>query len=158
MLKRKIYQSLIDWKNTPGHKALVIKGARQIGKTYIIREFARSNYLHNIEINFLIRPELKNIFKGNFDVDELISRISLTTGDLKLVPGSLIFLDEIQECPEARRSLKAFADDGRYDIIASGSMLGVTESRLGIYKHNPAIHIGVGYEDARTMHALDFEE
>jgi len=158
MLRRKMYDTLIQWKGTIGHKSLVIKGARQVGKTYIIREFAQNNYGHYLEINFLTDTDYGKLFSQGGTVDDIIFRLSAYPGGEKLVPGSLLFFDEIQECPEARRFLKLFTEDGRYDVIASGSMLGVSESRLGIYKKSGPMTIGVGYEDERIMYALDFEE
>ncbi len=158
MLKRKIYDELVAWKKDDDHKALVIKGARQVGKTFIVREFARENYEHYIELNFIANPTLIKLFDGSLDVDSLVRRISLALHDDDIRPGCLFFLDEIQECPRARRVLKIFADDGRYDIIATGSMLDVMDSRLGIYRRGEPSVIGVGYERTITMYALDFEE
>lgn len=158
MLKRKIYDELVAWKKDDGHKALVIKGARQVGKTFIVREFAKENYEHYIELNFIADPTLIRLFDESLDVNSLVRKISLALHDDYLKPGCLIFLDEIQECPRARRALKIFADDGRYDVIATGSMLGVSDSRLGIYRRGEPSVVGVGYEKTITMYALDFEE
>ncbi len=97
-------------------------------------------------------------FEDDAGIDEIVFRLENLSGHQKLTPGSLIFFDEIQECPNARRALKLFVEDGRYDVIASGSMLGVADSRLGIYKRTRPQTIGVGYEDVRTMYPLDFEE
>ncbi len=158
MLKRKIYDELVAWKKDDDHKALVIKGARQVGKTFIVREFAKENYEHYIELNFIADPTLIRLFDESLDVNSLVRKISLALHDDYLKPGCLIFLDEIQECPRARRALKIFADDGRYDVIATGSMLGVSDSRLGIYRRGEPSIVGVGYERTITMYALDFEE
>ena len=108
ILKRKIYSQLLDWKNRK-HKSLLIKGQRQVGKTYIIREFGKRNYESFIEINFSEQSDMINDFKGNLDCDTLISLLSVRFGSEKFVPGStLIFFDEIQECPRAHTSLKYF--------------------------------------------------
>ena len=158
MLRRKIYDELLKWKNSGDRKALVIKGARQVGKTFIVREFAKNQYEHYAELNFLADPLLMKIFDEELNVDALVQRISLVTNDNGIKPGCLIFLDEIQECPKARRALKLFAEDGRYDVIATGSMLGVSDSGLGIFREKERPMIGVGYEKTLTMYALDFEE
>ncbi len=158
VLRRKIYDELVAWKDDADHKALVIKGARQVGKTFIVREFAKENYEHYVELNFLTDPTLMRLFDESLSVDDLVRKISLTLHDDDIRLGCLIFLDEIQECPRARRTLKIFADDGRYDVIATGSMLGVSDSRLGIYKRGEPSIVGVGYEKTITMYALDFEE
>ena len=158
MLKRKIYRELVAWKESNDRKALVIKGARQVGKTFIVREFAKDNYEHHVELNLLTDPILMRLFDGDLSVDGIIERMSLILHDDAITPGCLIFLDEIQECPKARKTLKLFAEDGRYDVIATGSMLGVSDSRLGIYKRGEPSTIGVGYERTITMYALDFEE
>lgn len=158
MLKRKIYDELVKWKDSDDRKALVIKGARQVGKTFIVREFAKEQYEHYAELNFLVDPLLKKIFDDDLTVDGIVQKISLVLNDSEIKPGCLIFLDEIQDCPKARRALKIFAEDGRYDIIASGSMLGVSDSGLGIFREKERPIIGVGYEKTLTMYALDFEE
>lgn len=151
MLQRKIEQQFHAWKEKKNHKPLVVFGARQVGKTFSIRQFARKNYKHVIELNFDLFPEYSNIFSGNLDVDQLLSRISLTLRDVTFEPGeTLFFFDEIQSCPNARTSLKAFAEDGRYDVIASGSLLGVMYKDVRSYP--------VGYEEYLEMFSLDFEE
>ncbi|GHU60215.1 ATPase AAA [Clostridia bacterium] len=151
MLKRKIITELSAWKNNPDRLCLLVKGARQVGKTFIIRLFAKENYKHSVEINFVENPAYAAIFAGDFDVDTLIKQISLRVPGAELVPGeTLIFLDEIQLCPRARTALKFLASDKRFDIIASGSMLGIN------YKDVPSYP--VGYVDQLEMHSLDFEE
>jgi len=152
MLKRKIEQVLLDWKNTKGKKnCLLIKGARQVGKTYIVERFAESNYQSFIHMNFDKNESLKDIFEGDLDVDTLRKQITLNMPSARLIDGdTLIFLDEIQQCPRARTALKFFAIDGRYDVIASGSLLGVNYKKVPSYP--------TGYEDEITMHSLDFEE
>ena len=151
MLQRKIQDSLIKWKKTKNHKSLMIFGARQVGKTYSIRAFGNSNYESVVEINFAERPDAANIFEGNLDPDTLLTNISADIGAGRLIPGkTLIFLDDIQECPAAITSLKFWNSDDRYDIIATGSMLGLNYKFQGSYP--------VGNVEYLDMHSLDFEE
>ena len=151
MLKRKISNDLLTWKKNPDRMCLLVKGARQVGKTFIIRLFAEENYKHFVEINFVENPAFGAIFDGDMDVDTLIKQISLRVPNAELISGeTLIFLDEIQLCPRARTALKFLAADKRFDIIASGSMLGIN------YKDVPSYP--VGYVDQLEMHSLDFEE
>lgn len=151
MLKRKITSRLLEWKNTKDKECLLVKGARQIGKTYIIEDFGRNNYKHFIPINFEQDPEMKTIFDGNLSVPELIKRITLFIPDAEFVPHeTLLFLDEIQSCPQARTSLKFWAIDNQYDVIATGSLLGINYKDISSYP--------VGYERQIDMHSLDFEE
>jgi len=151
MLKRKIYDDLMRWKARDDKLCLLVKGARQVGKTFIIELFARENYKHCTIINFVKNPAYKAIFDGDLDAETLIKQISLRVPDAELVPGeTLIFLDEIQECATARAALKFLTQDGRYDVIASGSMLGIN------YKDVPSYP--VGYVEYLDMHSLDFEE
>lgn len=151
MLERKITSDLLEWKNNPDKMCLVIKGARQVGKTYIIDKFARENYEYYTYINFDENENYKTIFEGNLDVDTLIKQISLRVPNAELIPGkTLIFLDEIQNCPKARTALKFFAIDKRFDVIASGSLLGIN------YKEVPSYP--VGYVEHLEMNSLDFEE
>ena len=125
-LTRKFYDWLKDWKNRHRQECLLIKGARQIGKTYIVEKLGREEYESFIEFNFVLEPELTDIFEGSLKAEDLLRKISAYIGTQKLIPGkTLIFLDEIQECPNARTALKSFALDGRYDVIASGSLLGI---------------------------------
>lgn len=151
MLERKILKDLLEWKNNPDKKCLVVKGARQVGKTYIIDKFARENYENCVYLNFDENENYKTIFDGDLDVDTLIKQISLRVPNSSLIPGkTIIFLDEIQNCPRARTALKFFAIDKRFDVIASGSLLGIN------YKDVPSYP--VGYTDQLEMHSLDFEE
>ena len=158
-LKRKFYDRLKCWKENHRCECLLIKGARQIGKTYIVEKFGREQYESFIEFNFVLEPTAAEIFDGSLKSDDLITKISAYIGTRKLIPGrTLIFLDEIQECPNARTALKSFALDGRYDIIASGSLLGIKyRSKKRREKSEPK-SIAVGYERQVTMHSLDFEE
>jgi predicted AAA+ superfamily ATPase len=151
MLKRKIYDELIRWKGRPNKQCLVVKGARQVGKTFIVEQFARENYKHYTTLNFEKNPAYKAIFDKDLDADTLIKQISLRVPGAKFVPGhTLLFLDEIQSCPRARTALKFLTQDGRLDVIASGSLLGIN------YKEVPSYP--VGYVEHLKMHSLDFEE
>ena len=151
MLRRKIMEELLKWKVRPDKMCLIVKGARQVGKTYIIDKFARENYRYRTYINFDENPAYTSIFDGDLDVENLIKQISLRVPGAELVPHkTLLFLDEIQNCPRARTALKFLASDGRFDVIASGSMLGIN------YKDVPSYP--VGYVEYLEMYSLDFEE
>ncbi len=151
MLKRKFYDFLLAWKRKTNRKPLLVKGARQVGKTFLVERFGRAEYAGYVYLNFLERPELRRVFDGSLDADTVYSRLSLALRDARIVPGdTLLFLDEIQECGEARTALKFLAGDRRCDVIASGSLLGIQ------YKKVPSVP--VGYEEQATMHSLDFEE
>ncbi len=161
MLKRKIEAALACWKSSENRKPLVIKGIRQCGKTYIVRKFAKENYESVVYMNFILEPDRKSAFAGNVDVDTLILNLSALIPGSRFVPGkTCIILDEIQECKEARTALKSFRLDGRFDVIATGSLLGVkgygktkkTEDGEG------ADSVPVGYETLVEMYPLDFEE
>ncbi|MCL2162894.1 MAG: AAA family ATPase [Oscillospiraceae bacterium] len=137
MLKRKIYDELLRWKSLDNKLCLLVKGARQVGKTFIIELFARENYKHFTFINFAQNPTYKTIFERDLDVETIIKQISLRVPDAELVPGeTVIFLDEIQDCTRARAALKFLTQDGRFDVIASGSMLGIN------YKDVPSYPVG----------------
>ena len=151
MLKRKIESVLFDWKEHKNKKCLIVKGARQIGKTFSIRSFGAVNYDEVLEINFKETPSAAEVFAGDLDVETMLMGLRFRYPDKMLKPGkSLIFLDEIQECEEAITSLKFWALDDRYDVIASESLLGIDYKRASSYP--------VGYVDHIQMYALDFEE
>ena len=154
MLKRKIEQALLNWKNTPNHSPLIIKGCRQCGKTYSVRDFAEKNYKYEVYLNFLKNPNYVSIFAGSLEIDNLIMMMSALLGpNAVFKPGeTVIILDEIQDCPEARTALKFFKEDGRFDVIGTGSLLGVKG-----YGKQPK-SIPVGSETVMEMHPLDFEE
>ncbi len=154
MLKRKIEQELITWKNTPNHTPLIIKGCRQCGKTFSVRDFAKKYYQHEVYLNFYMNPTYASIFDGSLEVDHLIMMMSALLGpDAIFEPGkTILILDEIQECPDARTALKFFREDGRFDVIGTGSLLGVKG-----YGKQPK-SIPVGSETVLEMHPLDFEE
>ena len=151
LLKRKIDKYLIEWKNSPDKKPLIVKGARQIGKTESIRNFARNNYKNVIEINFILQKQFKDIFDDGFEVDTIIKNISLRNPNLEFIPGdTLIFFDELQDCINCATSLKSFREDGRYDVICSGSLMGIN--------YNEIESNSVGNKEDYEMYSMDFEE
>lgn len=151
LLKRKIDKYLIEWKNNPNRMPLIVKGARQIGKTESIRNFAQNNYKSIIEINFVLQKQFKNIFDDGFEVDTIIKNISLINPNLEFIPGNtLIFFDELQDCINCATSLKSFNQDGRYDVICSGSLMGIN--------YNEIESNSVGNKEDYEMHSMDFEE
>ncbi len=154
MIKRKIEEQFLKWKNTEGHNPLVVKGCRQCGKTYSVLEFARRHYKHVVYVNFFENPAFTEAFEGSMQVDTIIMYLTTIAGsDAVFEPhNTCLILDEIQECPKARTSLKFFKLDGRYDVICTGSLLGISG-----YRDEPA-SIPVGYESQLTMYPLDFEE
>lgn len=160
MLKRKIEFVLAEWKNSKLKKPLVIKGIRQCGKTYIVRKFAKENYESVVYMNFILEPDKKTAFTGNIDVDTIILNLSALIPNSRFINGkTCIILDEIQECREARTALKSFQMDGRFDVIATGSLLGVKgygKSEMDMEEGQDSIP--VGYENVVEMYPLDFEE
>lgn len=151
MLKRKIDKYLTDWKNRPDRKPLIIKGARQIGKTRSVEWFASQNYASVIEINFIEQKKYREIFNDGFEVDAILKNISLLNPELKFIPGNTIFFfDELQACPNCATSLKFFKLDGRFDVICSGSLMGISYREI---ESN-----SVGYKEDYEMHSMDFEE
>lgn len=160
MLKRKIESVLAEWKNSKLKKPLVIKGIRQCGKTYIVRNFAKENYESVVYMNFILEPDKKTAFTGNIDVDTIILNLSALIPGSRFINGkTCIILDEIQECREARTALKSFQMDGRFDVIATGSLLGVKgygKSEMDMEEGQDSIP--VGYENVVEMYPLDFEE
>ena len=150
-LKRKIDEFLIDWKHSQDKLPLIVKGARQIGKTDAIENFAKNNYKHVVEINFILQKQFKNIFDDGFEADKIIKNISLIEPSFQFVPGeTLIFFDEIQDCINFATSLKSFNIDGRYDVICSGSLMGINYKEI---ESN-----SVGNKQDYEMYSLDFEE
>ncbi len=151
LLKRKIDSYLAQWKINPERKPLIVKGARQIGKTRSIEWFAKNNYLSVIEINFVEQAKYKNIFDDGFSVDDIVKNISLLNPDFVFIPkDTLFFFDELQECPSCATALKFFKLDGRFDVICSGSLMGINYKEI---ESN-----SVGYKEDYEMHSLDFEE
>lgn len=154
MLKRKIEQRLIEWKDTAGHKPLIVKGCRQCGKTFSVLKFAKEHYKNVVYLNFYENPDYASVFSGSLEIDNLIIMLSaLLPGRAKFEAGkTVLVLDEIQDCPEARTALKFFRMDGRFDVIGTGSHLGVKG-----YGREPK-SIPVGSETVMDMYPLDFEE
>ena len=150
-LKRKIDTYLKDWKENQDRKPLIVKGSRQIGKTESIMKFAMDNYESVVAINFVEEPKYKNITGDGYKVENIVKNISRLDPEKRFVAGkTLIFFDELQEFPEIATALKFFAIDGRFDVICSGSLLGINYSRI---ESN-----SVGYKEDYQMYSLDFEE
>lgn len=151
MLKRKATDYIENWIKTKNKKCLLVQGPRQVGKTYLVEHFAANYYEDFIEINFKEMPSAREIFTGDLTVDKMVMAIKFRFPEKKLLPKkTLIFLDEIQECEEAITSLKFWAIDNRFDVIASGSLLGIDYKRASSYP--------VGYVDYLKLYGLDFEE
>lgn len=150
-LKRKIDAYLANWKNDANKKPLIVKGPRQIGKTESIKKFASENYKSVVEINFVTSQKYKQITSDGYTAEAVIKNISLIDPSHKFIPNeTLIFFDEIQEYPEIATALKFFSIDGRFDVICSGSLLGINYRRI---ESN-----SVGYKTDYNMYSLDFEE
>ena len=154
MLKRKVEQKLIEWKNTINHKPLIVKGCRQCGKTFSVIDFAKKNYKNVVYLNFFENPDYISAFNGSLEVNNIIMMLSALLGSEAVFEEdeTVLIFDEIQECPEARTALKFFKIDGRYDVIGTGSLLGVKG-----YGKEPK-SIPVGSETVIDMYPLDFEE
>ena len=150
-LKRKIDSALAEWRAREGHRPLVVKGARQTGKTESILHFAAESRENTVYINFVERPEFAGILAEGYSAEAVVRNISRVDGRFRFEPHrTLIVFDEVQECPDVATSFKFFALDGRYDVIASGSLLGI---------HYRKIHsVSVGYQETLDMHSMDFEE
>lgn len=150
-LERKIDKVLVEWKNSADSLPLIVRGARQVGKTEAIEHFAKANYKYIVEINFILQKEYRDIFADGFDVDTILQNITLINPALVMKPHeTLIFFDEMQACPSCATSLKAFKLDGRYDVICSGSLMGLSYQEI---ESN-----SVGYKQDYQMYPLDFEE
>ena len=151
LLKRKIDSFLLNWKNDPNKKPLIVKGARQIGKTRSIEWFAHKNYKSVIQINFVEQPKYKSIFDDGFEVDRILKNISFLNPNFTFIPrDTLLFFDELQACPNCATALKFFKLDCRYDVICSGSLMGINYKEI---ESN-----SVGYKEDYEMHSMDFEE
>ena len=150
LLRRKAYQKLLDWKKDRNHKALCVFGARQIGKTTLIRKFGKENYRNFVEINFVSDTDAAGIFAGDLDVNTIITNLTAYTRQ-PMEPGeTLVFFDEVQECPNVRTAIKFLVEDGRFDYIESGSLLGT--------KYKTVKSLPVGFEEIYRMYPMDFEE
>ena len=162
MFKRKIMSKLDEWKENKDKKPLIIKGLRQIGKTYIVKEFAKLRYENAFILDFRKQTSIHSIFDGDFDVNNMVLLMSSLSSENKVIESSkmvpyktLIIFDELQDCPNARSSLKYFKEDGRFDVICTGSLIGIK----GYKKNNNQFRgIGVGSEEQIEMKAMDFEE
>lgn len=151
LLKRKIDEYLAEWKQDQEHMPLIVKGARQIGKTASIKKFAEKNYKSIVEINFALQKQYKEIFDEGFEVDDILKNISLINPDFEFIPNdTLFFFDELQACPNCATSLKSFKLDGRFDVICSGSLMGISYEEI---ESN-----SVGYKEDYEMYSMDFEE
>ena len=149
--KRKIDEFLADWKNNHSRKPLIVKGARQIGKTESILHFAHENYENVVYINFVLDKKYTTIVNDGYDVETVVKNITLINPSTKFIPDkTLIVFDEIQEYPDIATSLKAFNLDKRYDVICSGSMLGINYRKI----HSNSVGSKTDYE----MFSMDFEE
>ena len=150
MLKRKAYDKLLQWKGENNKKALCIVGARQIGKTTLVRQFAKEHYENFVELNFLLDEQLSEIFSDSLDANTIIRNLTAYT-QKAMEPGkTLVLLDEIQECPNARTAIKFLVEDGRFDYVETGSLLGVRYKEVKSYP--------VGFEELYHMYPIDFEE
>ena len=151
LLKRKIDNYLKEWKSNPERKPLIVKGARQIGKTESVRAFAKANYESVLEINFVLQKKFRAIFDDGYEVDTIIRNITLLEPSWKIIPQkTLLFFDELQKCPDCATSLKSFCNDGRFDVICSGSLMGIYYEEI---ESN-----AVGFKEDYDMHSMDFEE
>lgn len=155
MLKRKVEDALKAWKEEAGHKPIIIKGCRQCGKTFSVRKFAKENYANMVYLNFIENPDYMMAFEGSKKIDDITMNITAMMPETIFESGkTCLVLDEIQDCPAARSALKFFQIDGRYDVIATGSLLGVR----GYGEKSGYSSIPVGYETHLNMFPLDFEE
>lgn len=151
ILKRKIDAYLESWKNNPERKPLIVKGARQIGKTRSIEHFAAQRYKHVVKINFVEQIKYRDVFNDGFEVDSILKNISLLNPNFEFIPHhTLFFFDELQACPNCATALKFFQLDGRFDVICSGSLMGINYQEI---ESN-----SVGYKEDYEMHSMDFEE
>lgn len=151
LLRRKIDGFLEEWKRDPERLPLIVKGARQVGKTASVCWFGKTHYPNFVEINFLLQKQYRDIFDSGFEVDAILRNITLHDPGLEFVPHeTLIFFDELQACPNCATSLKSFRQDGRYDVICSGSLMGINYREI---ESN-----SVGYKQDYEMYSLDFEE
>ena len=150
-LRRKIDKDLVNWQGKNNHKPLIVQGARQIGKTASIKKFAGEHYVSLVEINFVMEPKYKKIIEDGYSVEDIVRNISRIDPEKKFIKGkTLIFFDELQDFPEITTALKFFQQDGNYDVICSGSMLGINYKKIASNS--------VGYKEDYKMYSMDFEE
>lgn len=151
MLYREISEKFLEWKNNPNRRVLMVKGARQVGKTFAIDDFCKNNYRKYYYINFFENATFKSVFDGSLDSNTVLKNFSVLINDFQLIEKQTVFfLDEIQECPNARTALKFLNQDKRFDVIASGSMLGIDYKQVASYP--------VGSVDYLEMHSMSFYE
>lgn len=149
-MRREMLKELENWKNRPNHKPLVIYGNRHVGKTYLVKEFARNNYKYCYSINFELNNDAKTIFSRNLDIKTILMQLT-TYQSTPIVEGkTLLFFDEVQRCPQVLTALKSFALDGRFDVIVSGSMLGIIMNEVSSYP--------VGYVESMFLRPMSFKE
>ena len=160
MYKRKIENVLQSWLDDASHKPLVVKGVRQCGKTSSVMDFAKKHFNHVVYLDFREHPDYKKFFTPNLEVDSIIMRITAAMPNAEIEPGKTCFVfDEIQDCPKARGSLKYFHQDGRYEVMCTGSLLGVNGYKSPEeQKEEEEASIPVGFEDIVDMYPMDFEE
>ena len=159
MVRRKIEPVLLDWKKNKDKMPIVIKGCRQCGKTFSVLDFARKNYGNVVYLDFFLNPQYKSIFDDSLEIDNILVNISTLLPNVRIVPGDTCFVfDEIQDCPRARTSLKFFKIDGRFDVICTGSLLGVSGYRSQDTDDDRFAPVPVGYENIVDMYPMDFEE
>ncbi len=149
-MRRELTKKLVDWKSKPDHKPLIIYGARQVGKTYLVEEFAKNNYEYFYSINFEFNEDARAIFKGNLDIKTLLMQLTTYLSIPIVEEKTLLFFDEVQKCPQVLTALKVFALDGRFDVIASGSMLGIIMHEVSSYP--------VGYVESLYLRPMSFKE
>ena len=160
MHRRKIEKALQSWLETPSHKPIVVKGVRQCGKTSSVMDFATKHFKHVVYLDFREHPDYKKFFTPNLEVDNIIMRITAAIPQAEIIPGATCFVfDEIQDCPKARGALKYFHQDGRYQVMCTGSLLGVNGYKTPEeQKEEEEASIPVGFEDIIDMYPMDFEE
>lgn len=160
MYKRKIENIFDSWLNDTSHKPLVVKGVRQCGKTSSVIDFAEKHFKHVVYLDFREHPDYKKFFIPNLDVDSIIMRITAALPNAEIEPGETCFIfDEIQDCPLARGSLKYFHLDGRYEVMCTGSLLGVNGYKTKEERNEEGqASIPVGFEEIVHMYPMDFEE
>ena len=160
MFKRKIECQLESWLDDSAHKPIIIKGVRQCGKTCSVKDFAKKHFKNVVYLDFREHPEYKKFFIPNLDVDSIIMRITAAMPDAEIEPRNTCFIfDEVQDCPRARGALKYFHLDGRYEVMCTGSLLGVNGYKTKEeQEEEEASSIPVGFEEIVNMHPMDFEE
>jgi len=160
MYRRKIEKAFQSWLETPSHKPIVVKGVRQCGKTSSVMDFATKHFKHVVYLDFREHPDYKKFFTPNLEVDNIIMRITAAIPQAEIIPGATCFVfDEIQDCPKARGALKYFHQDGRYQVMCTGSLLGVNGYKTPEeQKEEEEASIPVGFEDIIDMYPMDFEE